>query len=166
MDNPDLVSDTWLNFASAIWFYLNPQPPKPSMLAITDQTWKPNNHDLNQNRKPGNISFSESFKKFNFQSKKSFPCFKKKNFSPNYNNSFCAITQNLLYIKQYKIIRVFRPDQNLVKFNIMSQLFFLSKNRKDIFNSICCLQATGFHLSHKNERLLYSSICPSWSNVF
>ena len=29
LNDPDQVSDTWLNFASAIWFYVTPQPPKP-----------------------------------------------------------------------------------------------------------------------------------------
>jgi len=53
LDNPDLVSDTWLNFASAIWFFVTPQPPKPSMLEIVDKSWTPNNHDLQENRLPG-----------------------------------------------------------------------------------------------------------------
>jgi hypothetical protein len=25
LKNPDLVSDTWLNFASALWFFVTPQ---------------------------------------------------------------------------------------------------------------------------------------------
>lgn len=53
LENPDLVANTWLNFASAIWFFVTPQPPKPSMLAIVDQSWTPNSHDLAGNRKPG-----------------------------------------------------------------------------------------------------------------
>ena len=28
---PELVADTWLNFASAFWFFVTPQPPKPSI---------------------------------------------------------------------------------------------------------------------------------------
>ena len=28
LDSPDLVRDTWLNLASAIWFFATPQPPK------------------------------------------------------------------------------------------------------------------------------------------
>ncbi|MGL5031180.1 MAG: chitinase [Aeromonas sp.] len=31
LNNPDLVADTWLNLASAVFFYIFPQPPKPSM---------------------------------------------------------------------------------------------------------------------------------------
>ena len=34
LKNPDLVADTWLNFASAFWFLVTPQPPKPSMLQV------------------------------------------------------------------------------------------------------------------------------------
>ena len=33
---PELVADTWLNFASAFWFFVTPQPPKPSM-QVTNQ---------------------------------------------------------------------------------------------------------------------------------
>ena len=29
LDHPDFVADTWLNLASATWFYVTPQPPKP-----------------------------------------------------------------------------------------------------------------------------------------
>ncbi|MBY0573008.1 MAG: chitinase, partial [Undibacterium sp.] len=32
LDKPELVADTWLNLASAVFFYVYPQPPKPSML--------------------------------------------------------------------------------------------------------------------------------------
>jgi len=53
LENPDLVSDTWLNFASAIWFFVTPQPPKPSMLHIVDGTWKPNNVDISAGLAPG-----------------------------------------------------------------------------------------------------------------
>jgi hypothetical protein len=28
LKNPDLVSDTWLNFASALWFFVTPQAQK------------------------------------------------------------------------------------------------------------------------------------------
>lgn len=53
LENPDLVATTWLNFASAIWFYLTPQPPKPSMLSVVDGTWKPNEDDYYAYRDPG-----------------------------------------------------------------------------------------------------------------
>ncbi|WP_226972360.1 chitinase [Vibrio navarrensis] len=45
LNEPELVADTWLNLASAVFFYLYPQPPKPSMLHVIDGTWQPNEHD-------------------------------------------------------------------------------------------------------------------------
>ena len=45
LDNPELVASTWLNLASATWFYTFPQPPKPSMLHVLDGTWTPNEKD-------------------------------------------------------------------------------------------------------------------------
>lgn len=45
LDKPELVADTWLNLASAIFFFAYPQPPKPSMLQVIDGTWQPNDHD-------------------------------------------------------------------------------------------------------------------------
>ncbi len=53
LDNPDMVADTWLNLASAIFFFLYPQPPKPSMMHVIDGTWQPNEHDLSTNLTPG-----------------------------------------------------------------------------------------------------------------
>jgi len=53
LKNPDLVADTWLNFASAIWFLVTPQPPKPSMLHLIDGTWKPNAADQAAGLVPG-----------------------------------------------------------------------------------------------------------------
>merc|ERR1711953_204299 len=49
LHQPELVATTWLNFASAIWFFVTPQPPKPSMLQIVDGLWKPNNADVSGN---------------------------------------------------------------------------------------------------------------------
>jgi chitodextrinase len=46
LDNPEWVADTWLNLASAVFFYVYPQPPKPSMLHVIDGTWQPNERDL------------------------------------------------------------------------------------------------------------------------
>jgi len=46
LDRPELVADTWLNFASAVWFFATPQPPKPSMLGVVEGDWKPNQADL------------------------------------------------------------------------------------------------------------------------
>lgn len=53
LDNPDIVADTWLNLASAVFFFMYPQPPKPSMMHVIDGTWKPNEHDLSTNLTPG-----------------------------------------------------------------------------------------------------------------
>lgn len=53
LEQPNLVADTWLNLASAVFFYVYPQPPKPSMLHALDGTWQPNQHDLNNGLEPG-----------------------------------------------------------------------------------------------------------------
>lgn len=53
LNNPELVANTWLNFASALWFMVTPQPPKPSMMAVIDGSWKPNNFDLFSGLVPG-----------------------------------------------------------------------------------------------------------------
>ena len=45
LDKPELVADTWMNLASAVFFFVYPQPPKPSMLHVIDGTWQPNDHD-------------------------------------------------------------------------------------------------------------------------
>jgi len=46
LDNPELVADSWYNLASAVFFFVYPQPPKPSMLHVIDGTWVPNERDL------------------------------------------------------------------------------------------------------------------------
>ena len=51
LNEPELVATTWLNFAGTMWFYVTPQPPKPSMLQVVDGTWSPNAFDINL--KPG-----------------------------------------------------------------------------------------------------------------
>ena len=53
LDHPDFVADTWLNLASATWFYVSPQPPKPSMLHVIDGTWVPNTADRRNGINPG-----------------------------------------------------------------------------------------------------------------
>ncbi len=53
LNDPDLVADTWLNLASAIFFFVYPQPPKPSMLHVMDGTWQPNEVDDAQGIKHG-----------------------------------------------------------------------------------------------------------------
>lgn len=46
LKDPDLVASTWLNLASATFFFVYPQPPKPSMLHVIDGTWAPNAADV------------------------------------------------------------------------------------------------------------------------
>ncbi len=46
LNNPGLVADSWLNLASAIWFFLTPQAPKPAMLHVIDRTWLPSQKEL------------------------------------------------------------------------------------------------------------------------
>jgi len=53
LDNPDLVASTWLNFASGLWFFVTPQPPKPSMLDIVSGAWQPNKQEILGNILPG-----------------------------------------------------------------------------------------------------------------
>ena len=53
LENPNLVATTWLNFAASMWFFVTPQPPKPSMLQVLDGSWKPNSQDLSSNLVPG-----------------------------------------------------------------------------------------------------------------
>ncbi|MBP8160114.1 MAG: chitinase, partial [Aeromonas sp.] len=53
LDNPEKVADTWLNLASAVFFFVYPQPPKPSMLHVIDGTWQPNDHDRQNGLVPG-----------------------------------------------------------------------------------------------------------------
>jgi len=53
LETPDIVASTWLNLASATWFYTYPQPPKPSMLHVIDGTWQPNEEDKANKLEPG-----------------------------------------------------------------------------------------------------------------
>ncbi|KLN62823.1 chitinase [Vibrio sp. VPAP30] len=46
LNNPGLVADSWLNLASAIWFFLTPQAPKPAMLHVIDKTWSPSQREV------------------------------------------------------------------------------------------------------------------------
>ena len=39
--------------ASALWFWMAPQPPKPSMHDVVIGRWKPNTHDLRTGKEPG-----------------------------------------------------------------------------------------------------------------
>lgn len=46
LNNPAQVADSWLNLASAVWFFLTPQAPKPAMLHVIDRTWLPSSTEL------------------------------------------------------------------------------------------------------------------------
>ncbi|MGP8306358.1 chitinase [Vibrio sp. YIC-376] len=46
LNNPGLVADSWLNLASAIWFFLTPQAPKPAMLHVIDRSWAPSQREI------------------------------------------------------------------------------------------------------------------------
>ncbi|KAI9205483.1 lysozyme-like domain-containing protein [Polychytrium aggregatum] len=45
LNDPDQVATSWLSLASAIFFFVFPQSPKPSMLEVIDGTWVPNAAD-------------------------------------------------------------------------------------------------------------------------
>ena len=53
LNDPERVADTWLNLASAVYFFVYPQPPKPSMLHVIDGTWQPTADDAAGLRTPG-----------------------------------------------------------------------------------------------------------------
>jgi chitodextrinase len=53
LNSPHLVADTWLNLASASFFYATARPPKPSMLHVMDGSWQPNAADIADGRLPG-----------------------------------------------------------------------------------------------------------------
>ncbi len=50
LKDPDRVAnEPWLAISSAMWFYMNPQSPKPSIHDIVVGFWKLNEHDLAAN---------------------------------------------------------------------------------------------------------------------
>ena len=53
LDDPGLVSRSWLAFASGIWIFSTPEPPQPSMLDMVTERWQPNSHDDELNIKQG-----------------------------------------------------------------------------------------------------------------
>ena len=54
LQNPDyLIHDPVVSFASAIWFWMTPQLPKPSCHDVMSGKWKPTQDDVNQGRLPG-----------------------------------------------------------------------------------------------------------------
>eukprot|EP01067_Filipodium_phascolosomae_P001565 Filipodium_phascolosomae@DN2023_c0_g1_i1.p1 len=50
---PALVADTWLALSSAVWFFMMPQPPKPSMQSVMDGSFVPSAEDRARNLLPG-----------------------------------------------------------------------------------------------------------------
>lgn len=48
-----LATDPVLSFASAIWFWMTPQYPKPSCHQIMTGQWQPTEADLQKGRRPG-----------------------------------------------------------------------------------------------------------------
>jgi hypothetical protein len=54
LDDPDLVtSDGSVAFRTALWFWMTPQPPKPSAHAALLGTWQPSPSDAAAGRTPG-----------------------------------------------------------------------------------------------------------------
>ena len=54
LNHPEyLATDPVLSFASAIWFWMTPQFPKPSCHDIMDGNWKPTSNDIQKGRYPG-----------------------------------------------------------------------------------------------------------------
>ncbi|KAF4647009.1 hypothetical protein FOL47_005239, partial [Perkinsus chesapeaki] len=52
-DPGKVIDDGWLAFASAIWFDMTPQTPKPSVHDVFTGWWKPNQADKDASRLPG-----------------------------------------------------------------------------------------------------------------
>jgi len=47
LKSPEIVSsDAHTAFSAAIWFYMTPQEPKPSMHDVVTGFWVPNSYDL------------------------------------------------------------------------------------------------------------------------
>ncbi|CAN6362794.1 unnamed protein product [Urochloa humidicola] len=54
LNDPDLVADdTIVSFETALWFWMTPQPPKPSAHDVITGQWKPSANDQDAGRKPG-----------------------------------------------------------------------------------------------------------------
>ena len=54
LEHPELLSkDPLLSFASALWFWMTPQFPKPSCHNIMVAKWTPTNDDIQKGRLPG-----------------------------------------------------------------------------------------------------------------
>ena len=54
LERPEmLIEDAVASFSSAIWFWLTPQPPKPSCHSVMTGEWQPADADKKNNRLPG-----------------------------------------------------------------------------------------------------------------
>ena len=54
LDNPDLVKlDGAIAFSTALWFWMTPQPPKPSCHDVMSGRWTPSPDDASKGRVPG-----------------------------------------------------------------------------------------------------------------
>ncbi|HEY9807803.1 MAG TPA: glycoside hydrolase family 19 protein [Halomicronema sp.] len=54
LNNPDLVkTDGVIAFQTALWFWMTPQPPKPSCHAVMTGGWTPSADDASKGRAPG-----------------------------------------------------------------------------------------------------------------
>ena len=54
LDNPNLVkTDGAISFSTALWFWMTPQPPKPSCHDVMSGRWTPSPDDVNAGRTPG-----------------------------------------------------------------------------------------------------------------
>lgn len=54
LSNPDLVkTDGVIAFQTALWFWMSPQPPKPSMHEAITGIWEPSQEDISLGRRPG-----------------------------------------------------------------------------------------------------------------
>ena len=54
LDDPDLVAtDATVSFETAVWFWMTPQPPKPSCHAVVTGQWAPSPADTAAGRLPG-----------------------------------------------------------------------------------------------------------------
>jgi len=51
LKNPDLILEPEYVFSAAMWFYMTPQSPKPSMHDVVTGCWQPNDVDLAQGRR-------------------------------------------------------------------------------------------------------------------
>jgi len=49
LEQPELLTESWLLFSSALWLFMTPRPPMPSMFQVVTEEWKPNAKDTEAN---------------------------------------------------------------------------------------------------------------------